>query len=92
MLKSGLILEEMVEEENNEELKSFIQRMLDRGELQIIYRVKNKRQEEIAVVDIPYDEVKVEIPISPLVIEFPAPFKYKDEKAVTWIYQPRAFK
>jgi hypothetical protein len=92
LLKSDLILEELVEEENNEELRSFIQQMLDRGELQITYRVKSKRQEEIAVVDIPYDEVKVEIPISPLVIEFPAPFEYKDEKAVPWIYQPRAFK
>ncbi|XP_050909490.1 uncharacterized protein LOC127123302 [Lathyrus oleraceus] len=92
LLKSGLILKELVEEENNEGLRSFIQQMMDRGELQITYRVKSKRQEEIAVVDIPYDEVKVEIPISPLVIEFPAPFKYKDEKAVPWIYQPRAFK
>ncbi|XP_050877529.1 uncharacterized protein LOC127081302 [Lathyrus oleraceus] len=92
LLKSGLILEELVEEENNEELRSFIQQMLDRGELQITYRVKSKHQEEIAVVDIPYDEVKVEIPISPLVIEFPTPFEYKDEKAVPWIYQPRAFK
>jgi hypothetical protein len=44
------------------------------------------------VVDIPYYEVKVEIPISPLVIEFPAPFEYKDEKAFPWIYRPRAFK
>ena len=66
--------------------------MLDRGELQMNCRVKRKHQEEIAVVDIPYDEVNVEIPISPLVIEFPAPFAYKDEKAVPWIYHPRAFK
>ncbi|XP_050890086.1 uncharacterized protein LOC127095442 [Lathyrus oleraceus] len=92
LLKSGLILKELVEEENNEGLRSFIQQMLDRGELQITYRVKSKRQGEIDVVDIPYDEVKVEIPISLLVIEFPAPFEYKDEKAVPWIYQPRAFK
>ncbi|XP_050889154.1 uncharacterized protein LOC127094357 [Lathyrus oleraceus] len=54
--------------------------------------VKSKRQEEIVVMDIPYDEVKVEIPISPLVIEFSTPFEYKDEKAVPWIYQPKAFK
>ncbi|XP_050908987.1 uncharacterized protein LOC127122740 [Lathyrus oleraceus] len=66
--------------------------MLDQGELQINRRVKSKRQEEIVVVDIPYDEVNGEIPISPLVIEFPAPFAYEDEKAVPWIYQPRAFK
>ncbi|XP_050908475.1 uncharacterized protein LOC127122128 [Lathyrus oleraceus] len=92
LLKSGLILKELVEEENNEGLRSFIQQMLDRGELQITYRVKSKRQEEIAVVDIPYDEVKVEIPISLLVIEFQAPFEYKDEKASPWIYQHRAFK
>ncbi|XP_050897557.1 uncharacterized protein LOC127104416 [Lathyrus oleraceus] len=92
LLKSGLIPEELVAEENNEELRNFIQQMLDRGELQINCRVKSKHQEEIAVVDIPYDEVKVEIPISPLVIEFPTPFEYKDEKAFPWIYQPRAFK
>ncbi|XP_050878389.1 uncharacterized protein LOC127082196 [Lathyrus oleraceus] len=92
LLKNGLILEELVAEENNKKLRNFIQQMLDRGELQINCRVKSKRQEEIAVVDIPYDEVKVEIPISPLVIEFPAPLAYEDEKAVPWIYQPRAFK
>ncbi|XP_050875985.1 uncharacterized protein LOC127079647 [Lathyrus oleraceus] len=92
LLKSGLIPEELIAQENDEGLRNFIQQMLDRGELQINCRVKSKLQEEIVVVDIPYDEVKVEIPISPLVIEFPAPFKYKDEKAVPWIYQPRAFK
>ncbi|XP_050897045.1 uncharacterized protein LOC127103847 [Lathyrus oleraceus] len=92
LLKSVLIPEELVAEESNKELRNFIQQMLDRGELQINCRVKSKHQEEIAVVDIPYDEVKVEIPISPLVIEFPTPFTYKDEKPVPWIYQPRAFK
>ncbi|XP_050915375.1 uncharacterized protein LOC127130402 [Lathyrus oleraceus] len=92
LLKSGLIPEELVPEENNKELRNFIQQMLDRGKLQINCCVKSKRQEEIAVVDIPYDEVKVEIPISPLVIEFPAPFAYKDKKAVPLIYHPRAFK
>ncbi|XP_050915885.1 uncharacterized protein LOC127130978 [Lathyrus oleraceus] len=86
------VIKELVEEENNEELRSFIQQMLDRCELQMNCCVNNKRQKEIAMVDIPYDEVKVEIPISPLVIEFPTPFAYKDEKAVPWIYQPRAFK
>ncbi|XP_050901997.1 uncharacterized protein LOC127109180 [Lathyrus oleraceus] len=92
LLKNGLLPEELVAEENNKELRNFIQQILDRGELQINCRVKSNRQEEIDVVDIPYDEVKVEIPISPLVIKFPAPFAYKDEKAVSWIYQPRAFK
>ncbi|XP_050889242.1 uncharacterized protein LOC127094454 [Lathyrus oleraceus] len=92
LLKSGLIPEELVAEDNNKKLRNFIQQMLDRGELQINCRVKSKRQEEIALVDISYDEVKVEIPISPLVIEFPAPFAYKYEKAVPWIYQPKAFK
>ncbi|XP_050915448.1 uncharacterized protein LOC127130491 [Lathyrus oleraceus] len=92
LLKSGLIPEELVDEENDKNLRNFIQRMLDQGELQINRRVKSKSEEEIAVVDIPYDEVNMEIPISPLVIEFPAPFAYEDEKAVSWIYQPRAFK
>ncbi|XP_050915609.1 uncharacterized protein LOC127130687 [Lathyrus oleraceus] len=92
LLKSGLILEELVAEENNKKLRNFIQQMLDRGELQISCRVNNKRQEDIVVVDIPYDEVNMEIPISPLVIEFPAPLAYEDEKVVLWIYQPRAFK
>ncbi|XP_050876657.1 uncharacterized protein LOC127080379 [Lathyrus oleraceus] len=92
LLKNGLIPEELVAEENNKKLRNFIQQMLDQGELQINHRVKSKRQEEIVVVDIPYDEVNVEIPISPLVIEFPAPFAYEDEKTVPWIYQPRAFK
>ncbi|XP_050914897.1 uncharacterized protein LOC127129815 [Lathyrus oleraceus] len=92
LLKSGLIPEKLVAEENNKKLRNFIQQMLDLGELQINGRVKSKRQEETAVMDIPYDEVNVEIPISPLVIEFPAPFAYEDEKAVPWIYQPRAFK
>ncbi|XP_050901917.1 uncharacterized protein LOC127108483 [Lathyrus oleraceus] len=92
LLKSGLIPEELVAEENNKKLRNFIQQMLDQGELQINRRVKSKRQEEIAVVDIPYDEVNVEIPISPLVIKFPTPFAYEYEKAVPWIYQPRAFK
>lgn len=44
------------------------------------------------MIEIPYDVVNVEIPITPLVIEFLAPFAYKDEKAVPWIYQPIAFK
>ncbi|XP_050895907.1 uncharacterized protein LOC127102596 [Lathyrus oleraceus] len=92
LLKSGLIPEELVVEENNKKLRNFIQQMLDQGELQINRRVKRKRREEIVVVDIPYDEVNVEIPISPLVIEFPTPFAYEDEKAIPWIYQPRAFK
>ncbi|XP_050889371.1 uncharacterized protein LOC127094597 [Lathyrus oleraceus] len=92
LLKSGLIPEELVDEENNKKLRDFIQQMLDQGKLQINRCVKSKGEEEIAVVDIPYDEVNVEIPISPLVIEFPASFTYEDEKAVPWIYQPRAFK
>ncbi|XP_050908310.1 uncharacterized protein LOC127121930 [Lathyrus oleraceus] len=66
--------------------------MVDQGKLQINHRVRSKGEKEIAVVDIPYDEVNVEIPINPLVIEFPAPFAYEDEKTVLWIYQPRAFK
>ncbi|XP_050878831.1 uncharacterized protein LOC127082643 [Lathyrus oleraceus] len=92
LLKSGLIPEELVVEENNKRLRNFIQQMLDQGELQINRRVKKKGEKDIAVVDIPYNEVNVEIHIFPLVIEFPAPFAYEDEKAVTWIYQPRAFK
>lgn len=32
LLKSGLILVELVDEENSEDLKRFIQRMLDQGE------------------------------------------------------------
>ncbi|XP_050897347.1 uncharacterized protein LOC127104190 [Lathyrus oleraceus] len=92
LLKSGIIPKELVAEENNKKLRNFIQQMLDQGELQINRRVKSKRHEEITMVDIPYDEVNMEIPISPLVIEFPAPFAYEDEKAVSWIYQPRAFK
>ncbi|XP_050896908.1 uncharacterized protein LOC127103720 [Lathyrus oleraceus] len=111
LLKSCLVPKELVNDENDKGLRNFIQQMLDQGELQINRRVKNKGEEEIAVmvdilydevkvdilydevnVDIPYDEVNVEIPISPLVIECPAPFAYKDEKAVSWIYQPRAFK
>ncbi|XP_050916448.1 uncharacterized protein LOC127131577 [Lathyrus oleraceus] len=92
LLKSGLVPEELIAEENNKKLRNFIQQMLDRGELQINLCVKSKRQEEIVVVDIPYDEVKVEIPISPLVREFPTPFAYENEKALSWIYQPRGFK
>ncbi|XP_050915072.1 uncharacterized protein LOC127130033 [Lathyrus oleraceus] len=138
LLKSGLVSEELVNDENDKGLRNFIQQMLDRGELQISRRAKNKEEKEIAVVvdilydevnvdipfdkvnvdipfdkvnvdipfdevnvdipfdevnvAIPYDEVNVEIPINPLVIEFPAPFAYEDEKAVPWIYQPRAFK
>ncbi|XP_050889483.1 uncharacterized protein LOC127094733 [Lathyrus oleraceus] len=111
LLKSGLVPEELVNNENDKGLRNFIQQMLDQGELQINRRVKNKGEEEIAVVvdilydevnvdipfdevnvDIPFDEVNVEIPINPLVIEFPTPFAYEDEKAVPWIYQPRAFK
>ncbi|XP_050890447.1 uncharacterized protein LOC127095858 [Lathyrus oleraceus] len=138
LLKSGLVPEELVNDENDKGLRNFIQQMLDRGELQINRRAKNKEEKEIAVVvdilydevnvdipfdevnvdipfdevnmnipfdevnvnipfdevnvAIPYDEVNVEIPINPLVIEFPAPFAYEDEKAVPWIYQPRAFK
>ncbi|XP_050877454.1 uncharacterized protein LOC127081215 [Lathyrus oleraceus] len=92
LLKSGIIPVELVDEGNDKRLKNFIQQMLDQGELQIERRVKSRNEEEIAVVDIPYDEVNVEIPISPLVIELPAPFAYEDEKAVPWIYQPRAFK
>ncbi|XP_050919753.1 uncharacterized protein LOC127137323 [Lathyrus oleraceus] len=92
LLKSGLISEELVDEENNKRLRNFIQQMLDQGELHINHRVKSKGEKEIAVVDIPYDEVNVEIPISPLVIEFPTSFAYEDEKAVPWIYQPRASK
>ncbi|XP_050875850.1 uncharacterized protein LOC127079506 [Lathyrus oleraceus] len=92
LLMSGLIPEELVDEENNKKLRNFIQQMLDQGELQINHCVKSKGEEEIAVVDIPYDEVNVEILISPLVIEFLAPFAYEDEKAVSWIYQPKAFK
>ncbi|XP_050920068.1 uncharacterized protein LOC127137672 [Lathyrus oleraceus] len=66
--------------------------MLDQGELQIEHCVKGTKEKEIVVIDIPYDAVNVEIPITPLVIEFPAPFAYEDEKAVSWIYHPRAFK
>ncbi|XP_050901926.1 uncharacterized protein LOC127108493 [Lathyrus oleraceus] len=92
LLKSSLITVELVDEENGKDLKNFIQRMLDQGKLQIEHRVKGLKEKEIAVVDIPYDAVNVEIPITPLVIEFPAPFVYEDEKAVPWIYQPKAFK
>ncbi|XP_050897847.1 uncharacterized protein LOC127104725 [Lathyrus oleraceus] len=66
--------------------------MLDQGELQINRRVKGKGEEEIVVVDIPYDAVNVEILISPLVIEFPTSFAYEEERAVPWIYQPITFK
>lgn len=82
LLKSGLIPMELVEGENGKDLKNFIQRMLDRGELQIEHRVKGMKEKEIMVVDIPYDAVNVEIPITPLVIKFPAPFTYEDEKVV----------
>lgn len=60
--------------------------------MQIERGVKGAKEEEIVVIDIPYDVVNVEIPITPLVIEFLAPFAYEDEKAVPWIYQLRAFK
>ncbi|XP_050914623.1 uncharacterized protein LOC127129497 [Lathyrus oleraceus] len=66
--------------------------MLDQGELQIERCVKGTKEKEIVVVDILYDIVNVEIPITLLVIEFTAPFAYEDEKAVSWIYQPRDFK
>ena len=92
LLNSGIILVELVDEEKDKELKIFIQRMLDQGELQIERRVKGRNEEEISVVDILYDAVNVEIPINPLVIEFLAPFVYEDEKAVPWIYQPKYFK
>lgn len=92
LLKSGRIPVELVDEGNIEDLKRFIQRMLDRGELQIERRVKGTKEKDIAVIDIPYNAVNVEIPITPLVIEFLAPVAYEDEKAVPWIYHPRAFK
>ncbi|XP_050893493.1 uncharacterized protein LOC127100384 [Lathyrus oleraceus] len=92
LLKSGLIPIDLVNEENIEELKSLIQRLLDQGELQIERRNKYMKEKEIVAISIPYDTINVEIPITQLVIEFPAPFAYEDEKAVPWIYQPRAFK
>lgn len=91
-MKSGLIPVALDDEESTEELKSFIQRRLDQGELQIERRNKEKKEKEIDVIDIPYDAFNVEIPITPLVIEFPAPFVYEDEKTVPWIYHPKAFK
>lgn len=92
LLKSGLIPIDLVDEENVEELKSFIQQMLDQGEMQIERHNEDMKEKEIVMIDIPYDAINIEIPITPSVIEFPAPFAYEDEKAVPWIYQPRAFK
>lgn len=63
--------------------------MLDQGTMQIERHIG---ENEVVVVDIPYDEVSVKIPITSLVIEFPTPFDYEDEKVVSWIYQPKAFK
>lgn len=63
--------------------------MLDQGTMQIELRIKEK---EVAAIDIPYNVINVKILITPLVIEFPTPFAYEDEKVVPWIYQPRAFK
>lgn len=56
--------------------------MLDQGEMQIERRNKDMKEKEIVVIDIPYDAVNMEIPITPLVIEFPIPFAYEDEKEV----------
>ena len=92
LLKSGLIPINLVDKENIKGLKSFIQRMLDQGELRIERRNKEKKEKEIDVIDIPYDAFNVEIHITPLVIEFLEPFVYEDEKAVPWIYHPKAFK
>lgn len=46
----------------------------------------------MAVIDIPYETSKVKIHVTPLIIQFLAPFSYEDEKVVPWIYGPKAFK
>ncbi|XP_050895879.1 uncharacterized protein LOC127102567 [Lathyrus oleraceus] len=72
LLKSGLVPEELVNDENDKGLRNFIQQMLDRGELQINRRVKNKEEKEIAVVvDILYDEVNVDIPFDEVNVAIP---------------------
>lgn len=90
LLKSGLILVNLVDKDNIKELKGFIQQLLDQGTMKIELRIKDKKEKEVTIIDIPYYVVNVEIPITPLVIEFPAPFTYEDVKVIPWIYQPRA--
>lgn len=83
LLKSGFIPVNLLSEDNIGELMGFIQQILDQGTMQI--ELHNK-ENEVDVIDIPYDVVSVQIPITPLVIEFLAPFAYEDEKVMSWIY------
>lgn len=86
LLKSGLIPVNLVDEDNIEELNIFIQQMLDQGTMQIERHIEENKVVMINIV------VSVKISITHLVIEFPAPFDYKSEKVVSWIYQPKSFK
>lgn len=98
-MKNGLIPVNLGDEDDIdsvvntiEKLKGCIHQLMDQGTIQIEHHNKYEKGKDVAIVEIPYDAVNVQIPITLLVIEFPAPFSYEDEKVVPWIYQPKAFK
>lgn len=61
----------------NKSLESCIQQLIDLGTIQIIHhdkKEKKKKWKTMALIYIPYEASHVKIPITPLVIHFPAPF------------------
>lgn len=69
-----------------------IQKMMNQGEIHIARRLDGK---EIAMLEIPYPDIRLKIPITPatpLIICSPAPFPYENAKAILWKYNPTIYK
>lgn len=85
-----------------EKLKVSIQRLIDQQALMV---EQNPANNEVDVLEIPYDPIRVPVeipydpipvpatayPITPLMITVPAPFSFDNTKVVPWNYDSKVF-